>query len=55
MGLFGKKKPEEEILAQGRELFEGGDRKKAFLTLHGLATRGNPEACYYLVRYYLQQ
>ena len=55
MGLFGKKKPEEEILAQGRELFEGGDRKKAFLTLHGLATRGNPEACYYIGRYYLEE
>ena len=55
MALFGKKKPVEEILAEGRTLFEQGNRKKAFLTLHGLATKGNPEACYYIGRYYLEE
>ena len=55
MALFGKKKPVEETLAEGRTLFEQGNRKKAFLTLHGLAAKGNPEACYYIGRYYLEE
>lgn len=42
MGLFGKKKSTEEILAEGRVQYEKGDLKKAFLTLHGLAGKGEP-------------
>ena len=52
---FGKEKTVEETLAEGRAQFEGGDRKARFLTLHGLANKGEPEACYYIVRYWLKE
>ena len=51
MGLFGfgkKKKTEEEIVAEGRDYYLNGDNKHAYLTLHGIAHKGqNAEACYY--------
>lgn len=55
MGLFGRKKSPEEILAEGRTQYENGDLKKAFLTLHGLAGKGDPQACYYVGRIYLER
>lgn len=55
MGLFGKKKRPEEILAEGRAQYENGDSKKAFLTLHGLAGKGEPQACYYVGKIYLER
>lgn len=55
MGLFGKKKTPEEILAEGRAQYEKGDSKKAFLTLHGLAGKGEPQACYYVGKIYLER
>lgn len=55
MGLFGKKKTPEAVLAEGRAQYEKGDLKKAFLTLHGLAGKGNPQACYYIGRIYLER
>ena len=55
MGLFGKKKTPEEILAEGRTQFESGDMKHMFLTLHGLANKGDPEACYYIGFYWLKE
>lgn len=55
MGLFGKKKTPEELLAEGRAQFESGDLKKMFLTLHGLANKGEPEACYYIGYYWLKE
>ena len=51
MGLFGKRKTSAEILAEGRTQFESGDFKMAFLTLHGLANKGEPEASYYIGLY----
>ena len=32
-----------------------GDLKKAFLTLHGLAAKGDPQACWYVGRIYLER
>ena len=55
MGLFGRKKSPEEILAEGRALFIQGDLKKAFLTLHKLAAQGNAQAGYYIGRIYLER
>ncbi len=55
MGLFGKKKTPEETVAEGRVQFESGDFKKAFLTLHGLANKGEPEASYYIGLYWLRE
>ena len=55
MGLFGKKKEPEELLAEGRAQYESGDMKHMFLTLHGLANKGNPEACYYIGFYWLKE
>ena len=55
MGLFGKKKTPEETVAEGRAQFESGDFKKAFLTLHGLANKGEPEASYYIGLYWLRE
>lgn len=57
MGLFGfgKKKTTEEILEEGRTKFENGDLKGMFLTLHGLANKGEPEACYYIGLYWLNE
>lgn len=48
MGLFRKEKTPEEILAEGQAQYTNGDFKKAFITLHGLAAKGNPTACYYM-------
>ena len=53
MGLFRKKTPK-EILAEGKAQYVKGDLKKAFITLHGLAAKGNPQACYYIGRLYLE-
>lgn len=55
MGLFGKKKSPEEILAEGRAQFIQGDLKKAFLTLRKLAAQGNAQAGYYIGRIYLER
>lgn len=55
MGLIGKKKTPEEILAEGRTQFERGDFSRAFLTLHRLANKGEPEASYYIGLYWLRQ
>ena len=57
MGLFGfgKKKTNKEILAEGRAQFERGDLRAMFLTLHGLANKGEPEACYYIGHYWLDE
>lgn len=55
MGLFGRKKSPEEILAEGRAQFIQGDLKKAFLTLHKLAAQGNAQAGYYIGRIYLER
>lgn len=55
MGLFGKRKTSAEILAEGRTQFESGDFKMAFLTLHGLANKGEPEASYYIGLYWLRE
>ena len=55
MGLFGKKKTPEETVTEGRAQFESGDFKKAFLTLHGLANKGEPEASYYIGLYWLRE
>lgn len=55
MGLFGKKKTPEEILSEGRAQYVKGDLKKSFITLHGLAAKGNPQACYYIGRIYLER
>lgn len=55
MGWFGKKKTPEELLAEGRAQFESGDMRHMFMTLHGLANKGNPEACYYIGIYWLKE
>ena len=55
MGLFGKKKTRAEILEEGRSQYVKGDLKKAFLTLHGLAAKGDPQACWYVGRIYLER
>lgn len=55
MGLFGKKKTPEALLAEGRAQYESGDMKHMFLTLHGLANKGDPEACYYIGIYWLKE
>ena len=55
MGLFGKKKTPAEILEEGRSQYVKGDLKKAFLTLHGLAAKGDPQACWYVGRIYLER
>lgn len=55
MGLFGKKKTPEELLTEGRAQFESGDMRHMFMTLHGLANKGNPEACYYIGIYWLKE
>lgn len=55
MGLFGKKKTPAEILEEGRSQYVKGDLKKAFLSLHGLAVKGNPQACWYVGRIYLER
>lgn len=55
MGLFGKKKTPEEILAEGRTQFERGDFSRAFLTLHKLANKGEPEASYCIGLYWLRE
>ena len=55
MGLFGKKKTPAEILEEGRSQYVKGDLKKAFLTLHGLAAKGYPQACWYVGRIYLER
>ena len=55
MGLFGKKKTPAEILEEGRSQYVKGDLKKAFLTLHALAAKGDPQACWYVGRIYLER
>lgn len=50
-----ERKSPEEILAEDRVQHENGNLKKAFLTLHGLAGKGEPQACYYVGKIYLER
>lgn len=57
MGLFGfgKKKTPAEILAEGRAQYVKGDLKKALQTFRNLAEKGEPQACCYTGKIYLEQ
>ncbi len=56
MGLFGfgKKKTSAEILSEGRSQYVKGNLKKALSILRTLADEGNPQACCYVGRIYLE-
>lgn len=54
-GIVWKEKTPEELLTEGRAQFESGDMRHMFMTLHGLANKGNPEACYYIGIYWLKE
>lgn len=53
MGLFGKKKTPEEILAEGRALYEQGEYGKAFLILLKASGKLHGDVDYWLGRSYL--
>ena len=53
MGLFGKKKTPEEILAEGLALYEQGEYGKAALVLLKASGKLNGEVDYWLGRSYL--
>ena len=57
MGLFGfgKKRTSAEILSDGRSQYVKGNLKKALSILRDLADEGNPQACCYVGRIYLEQ
>lgn len=53
MGFFQKKQTDEEILAEGKALYEAGDLNKAYLKLGKLSLNFRAGEAYYGANYYL--
>ena len=53
MGLFGRKKTPEEILAESRALYEQGDYDKDMLKLLKVSGKAEGEGDYWLARCHL--
>ena len=53
MGLFSRK-TDEQIIAEGRELYIKGDLSGASLKLGKVARKGHPEACFLIAKIHLE-